>query len=65
MDLSKLINLVAEVAVRRTVQKEAEEKTEPQAVRRTVLSMFGALQPFRLHSTLFSGRKPLPLTLTA
>jgi hypothetical protein len=32
MDLSKLIDLIAEVAVRRAVQKEAKDKATPEAV---------------------------------
>ncbi len=32
MDLSKLIDLIAEVAVRRATQKEAKDKTTPEAV---------------------------------
>ena len=32
MDLTKLIDLIAEVAVRRAVQKEAKDKATPEAV---------------------------------
>jgi hypothetical protein len=37
MDLSKLIDLIAEVAVRRAVQKEAKDKATPEAVLDRVL----------------------------
>lgn len=36
MDLSKLIDLIAEVAVRRAVQKEAKDKATPEAVWMTI-----------------------------
>jgi hypothetical protein len=41
MDLSKLIDLIAEVAVRRATQKEAKDKTTPEAV---WLRLFGFLR---------------------
>lgn len=41
MDLTKLIDLIAEVAVRRETQKEAKDKTPPEAV---ITSVFGWLR---------------------
>lgn len=45
MDLTKLIDLIAEVAVRRATQKETKEPANPEAVLWKVLRLLGFTRP--------------------